>query len=169
MAGIIYDLVDVLAEQKECYEGLVTLATYKTEAVVQKNIEVLTQVVEREEAFIGRVQMLDQKRETLLKDIALVTGMKYQSLTITQIIDKMGKDIEVSQKLIQLRKELKELIEKLKKQNELNKQVLEQSMEYVDFTINAIKTTQLTETQANYTRPGAAYEERARSFFDQKQ
>ena len=38
MAGIIYDLVDVLAEQKACYEGLITLATYKTEAVVEKNL-----------------------------------------------------------------------------------------------------------------------------------
>ena len=169
MAGIIYDLADVLTEQKECYEGLLTLATYKTQSVVEKNIEVLTQVVEREEAFIGRVQLLDQKRESLLKDIALVTGLSYEKLTITKLIEKVGQDKEMSQNLMRLRDELKGLIENLKKQNELNKKVLEQSIEFVEFTVNAIKTTQLTEVQVNYTKPGAMYEERTKSFFDQKQ
>ena len=36
MAGIIYDLAEVLEAQKECYEGLVVLAQYKTDAVTQK-------------------------------------------------------------------------------------------------------------------------------------
>ncbi|MGL4799617.1 MAG: flagellar protein FlgN [Cellulosilyticaceae bacterium] len=169
MAGIIYDLIDVLAEQKECYEGLVTLATYKTEAVTNKNIDLLTQVVEREEAFIGRVQLLDGRRETLLKDIALVTGMQYETITITALIEKMGKDLEVSARLTEIREGLLQQMALLKKQNDLNKQILEHSMEYVEFTVNAIKTTRLTETRANYIKPGEESVERTRSFFDQKQ
>ena len=169
MAGIIYQLVDVLTEQKECYEGLVILASYKTEAVVQKNIEVLTQVTEREEAFIGRVQYLDQKREALLKDIALVTAIPYETMTLTVLIQKMGKDLPVSKTLCTLRETLLEQIEKLKKQNDINKAVIEESMEFVMFAINAIKTTQLTETQVRYQKPGDAYEERTLSFYDKVQ
>lgn len=169
MAGIIYELVDVLQEQKECYEGLVTLATYKTEAVVQKNIEVLGQVIEREEAFIGRVQHLDKKRESLLKDISLVSGLPYESLTLTLLIKKMGMDLPVSKTLYALREELIQEMEKLKKQNEINRTIIEQSMEFVVFAINAIKTTQLMDIQTNYQKPGATYEERSRSFYDQVQ
>ena len=169
MAGIIYDLVDVLEAQKECYEGLIILATYKTEAVAQKKLEVLSQVVEREEAFIGRVQLLDKQREALLKDIAIVTGINYSHLTIHQLIDKMGKDLEVSQKLTSIRQELLKLLETLHRQNEINKQVLNQSLEFTEFAINAIKTTKLTEAHANYVKPGTEQEERAVSFYDQMQ
>ena len=61
MAGIIYELIDVLEEQKECYEGLNTLATYTENAVINKNIEFLQEVVKTEEQFIGRINNLEKK------------------------------------------------------------------------------------------------------------
>ena len=69
MAGIIYELIDVLEEQKECYEGLNTLATYTENAVINKNIEFLQEVVKTEEQFIGRINNLEKKRESLMQDI----------------------------------------------------------------------------------------------------
>ncbi|MBE6024481.1 MAG: flagellar protein FlgN, partial [Cellulosilyticum sp.] len=70
MAGIIYDLIDVLEEEKECYEGLNTLASYTEHAVVNKNIEFLQEVVKTEEEFTGRISNLEKKRESLMQDIA---------------------------------------------------------------------------------------------------
>ncbi len=169
MAGIIDELLEVLIDQKTCYEGLVTLATYKTQAVTEKNIDVLNQVVEREEAFIGRVNLLDQTRETLLKDIALIIGSDYKVITVRNLIEKIGEEKPVSKQLTEVREALLELMEALKKQNAINTALLNQSMEYVDFTINAIKTTQFTETQINYIKPGTHYEEGTRRLFDQKQ
>lgn len=168
MAGIVYDLVNVLAEQKECYEGLHALAIYKTDAVINKDIELLGQIVQREEDFVGRLGSLDAQRESVLKDIALVTGLRYETLTLTQLVEKMGRELEVSERLVELREELLELVKQVKAQNDLNKELIEQSLEFVQFTVNAIKSTQLTEVQVNYGRPGDMQEERAVSFFDQK-
>lgn len=169
MAGIVYDLLDLLNHQKECYEGLCTLATYKTESVTNKDFEFLSQIVEKEEEFIGRLNLLDKKRESILKDIALVTGLKYEGITVTALVTKMGEDLEISQALIKVRTEILELMEKLKTQNELNKMVIETSMDYVNFTINAIKSTKMTQIPVNYGKPGEEETLQTRSLFDHKQ
>lgn len=152
MAGIIYDLVDILEQQKECYEGLYTLATYKTQAIVNKEIDFLQDVVKREEEFIGRMAILDRKRETAFKDIALVTGLNPKNITVTIIVKKMGEDLDISKKLVKLRKELLDIIKKVKNENTQNKLLLEQSIEFVDFSLNAIKSTRFTPMEHNYSK-----------------
>lgn len=168
MAGIVYELLDILEQQKECYEGLLTLANYKTESVKNKELQLLTQIVEKEEEFIGRINLLDKKRESLLKDIALVTGLKYKEITLTKLVDKMGKDLDVSVALIKIRTQLLELMEQLKAQNQINKMIIEESLDYVNFTINAIKSTKMTQIPVNYGRPGEEETLQTRSLFDQR-
>lgn len=170
MAGIIYELIDVLEEQKECYEGLNTLATYTETAVVNKNLEFLDEVVKTEEQFVGRLGVLDKKRESLMKDIAIVTGMDSDDVTVTRIIDKLGNESEVGKKLVVLREEIRALLSQLKNQSELNKVLLSQSLELVDFTINAIGSTKGFSHVGNYNRPGEDMSmERQQSIFDKKQ
>lgn len=170
MAGIIYELIEVLEEQKECYEGLYTLAKYKQDAVVAKDLVLLEEIVATEEQFVGRVSTLDKKREVLLKDISIVTGMDYNKLNVSNIVEKLGAENEVSQKLLVVKDELRLLIEKLKKQNELNTALINQSLELVDFTINAIGSTKGYVHVGSYNRPGEDLKtERQQSFFDKKQ
>lgn len=169
MAGIIYELKDLLAEQLECYEGLCTLATYKTQAVANKEMRFLTDIIEREEEFVGRIQLLDTHRESLMKDMAIVMGLESRAITLTQIIDKVGKEQEVSQELMTCRTQILEAMAKLKEQNKLNKQVIEHSLEFVEFTLNAIKSTQYTQTSINYVKPGTDQQLESLSTFDQKQ
>ena len=170
MAGIIYELIEVLKEQSECYEGLLTLANYKQEALVNKNLELLQEIVTREEEFIGRGSTLDKRREVLLKDISIVTSMDYKKLNITQIVEKLGKDNEASQKLLELKADLTSIIQKLRQQNELNAVLINHSLEFVDFTINAIGSTKGYPPLGGYNKPGAEPDiDRQESFFDKKQ
>lgn len=170
MAGIIYELVEVLKQEKECYEGLETLVSYTETAIVNKNIEFLQEVVKTEEAFVGRLSILGKKRDGLMKDIAIVTGMNVKNLTITQIIEKIGKNAEVGQELTQLRDEIKTYLNEIKRKSELNKQLLTDSLELVDFTVNAISSTKGYSHVGNYNRPGEDMAiQRQHSIFDQKQ
>lgn len=170
MAGIIYELINVLDEERECYEGLNTLASYTENAVVNKNIEFLQEVVKTEEEFIGRINNLEAKRESLMQDIAIVTCMKQKDITITAIIEKLGSDTEVAQALTQLRDDIKVQLEVLKKQSSLNKQLLTDSLELVDFMVTAIGSTQGYSHVGNYNRPGEEMAmQRQHSIFDKKQ
>lgn len=155
MAGIIYELIEVLDEEKECYEGLVTLAEYKQVAIVNKNIEFLGEVTNREEAFVGRVSILDRKREELMKDVAIVLGIRQEKITITSIIEKIGWEKENSQKLIQLKQSIAETVELVRRQNELNKQLIQDSLEMIDFMITAIKEQKRSAYVGNYGKNGS--------------
>lgn len=170
MAGIIYELIDILDEQKECYEGLNTLGKYKEEAIVNKNLDFLQEIVTTEEQFVGRLSILDKKREVLMKDIAIVTGMNYKTLTITSIIEKIGEANEATAKLKSLRDGIKEELAVLKKQSHINKALIDQSLELVDFMINAIGSTKGYSHIGNYNKPGEdAAMQRQQSMFDRKQ
>ncbi len=170
MAGIIYELIEVLEEQKECYEGLLTLAKYKQDAVVDKKLDLLQEIVITEEQFVGRVNTLDKKREVLLKDISIVTGMAYKTLSITRIVEKLGEENETSQKLLEIKNNLNIIIQEIKKQNELNTVLINQSLELIDFTINAIGSTKGYTHVGSYNKPGEdPNTERQQSFFDKKQ
>ncbi|WP_054739639.1 flagellar protein FlgN [Cellulosilyticum ruminicola] len=170
MAGIIYEFVDVLEAQIECYEGLNQLAQYKQQAIIEKNIELLEEVTSTEEQFVGRLGILDKKREVLMKDIGIVTGMNYKEITLTTIAAKLGETNEVSGKLISLRDKIKEELTTLKRQSELNKELLNQSLEFVDFMINAIGSTKGYTHVGNYGKLGEGQMlERQQSVFDHKQ
>lgn len=173
MAGIVYDLIEILEEEKECYDGLNTLANYTEHAVVNKNIEFLQEVVKTEEEFVGRLGYLAKKRDESMSDIAIVTGMKKETLTVSQIIEKLGKDTEVGMKLTKLRDEIKEAVEGIKRKTELNKQLLTDSLELVDFMVNAIGSTKGYAHVGNYSKPGEGDVgmniQRQQSIFDTKQ
>jgi len=170
MAGIIYELVEVLEQEKECYEGIGTLVAYTETAIVNKNIEFLQEVVKTEEEFIGRLNILEKKRDSLMKDIAIVTGMNPQNLTVAKIIDKIGKDTEMGQKLIVLREEIRTQLDEIRVKSELNKQLLTDSLELVNFTVNAIGSTMGYSHVGNYSRPGEDMTvQRQQSLFDKKQ
>lgn len=170
MAGIIYELFDVLEQEKECYEGLETLAGYTETAIVNKNIEFLQEVVKTEEEFIGRLGLLEKKREEFMKDIAIVTGMNQKNITIAAIIEKIGKETEMGQKLTGLREEIRLLLDRIKVKSELNKQLLTDSLELVDFTINAIRGNRGYSHMGNYSKPGEEMTlQGQQSLFDKKQ
>lgn len=170
MAGIIYELIDVLDAEKECYEGLCTLGQYKQTAVVNKNIEFLQEVVLKEEEFIGRVGVLEKRRDSLMKDIAIVLGISGERITITSIIEKMGASTEFGKQLTQLRDTIKEQLQDIRKQSELNKQLLTDSLEMVNFMINAVESSRGYAHIENYNKPGETQEVYSnQSMFDQKQ
>lgn len=170
MAGIIYELVDVLEEEKECYEGLNQLADYTKTAVVNKNIEFLKEVIETEEQFVGRLNLLGKKRESLMNDIAIVTGTRSKGITITLIIEKIGKDTEMGIKLAELRDNIKSLLGEIKGKSDFNKQLLSDSLEIVDFMVNAIRGTKGYVQVGNYSKAGEELNvERQQRIFDRTQ
>lgn len=171
MAGIVYELIEVLEEQKECYEGLITLATYTEHAIINKNISFLQEVVATQETFIGRLSQLDKKRESLMKDVSIVLGVPYTQMSVTKIIKGLGENSEVGQQLVDLRKDIKEQMTLLRRKNTLNKQLLMDSLELVNFMVNAIGSTKGCSHVGNYGRSheGGIQVERQSHLFDQRQ
>lgn len=66
MASLMEELLDVLGKEEKQYRELITLATEKTDAVVQGNIEHLTDVTTREQDAASVLLNLSNKRNRVL-------------------------------------------------------------------------------------------------------
>lgn len=168
MAGLIHDLIEVLVDQKECYAGLLTLAKYKTDSIVNREMETLQEVLKREQEFVGRSARLEKSREEILKDISNVLNVNLQELTISSLVLKLNKTPEEQVKLRKLRNELLNIIEEIKRQNETNEGLLNQSLEFIDFTLHAIQSMN-SQPSSGYEDKGDDVGQESISFFDAKQ
>lgn len=168
MAGLIHDLIEVLNQQKECYEGLLTLARYKTDSIVNREMELLEEVLKREQEFMGRSARLEKNRETILKDISSVLNTNLKDLTISKLITMLEKTPDEQEKLRQVREDLLGIVEELKNHNRTNEGLLQQSMEFINFTLNALQSMN-TYSPGNYQDKGNESEHESVSFFDTKQ
>ncbi len=168
MAGLIHDLIAILGEQKECYTGLLTLAQYKTDSIVNREMEFLEEVLKREQEFIGRSSRLEKNREDILKDISNVLNLNLKELTISNLILKLDKTPDEQEKLRQLRKELLDIVEEIKQHNTTNEGLLNQSLEFIDFTLHAIQSMN-SYPSSGYQNKGDDIKQPNKSFFDAKQ
>lgn len=168
MAGLIHNLIEVLEEQKECYAGLLTLAQYKTDSIVNRQMELLQEVLKTEQEFIGRSGKLEKDREAILKDIANVLNINFKELTISNLILKLDKTPEEQEALKEVRKDLLEIIEEIRQHNVTNEGLLNQSLEFIDFTLHAIQSMNSYPSSA-YQNEGDDVEGTNKSFFDTKQ
>ena len=168
MAGLIHDLIEILGEQKECYQGLLTLAQYKTDSIVNREMEFLEDVLKREQEFIGRSGRLEKNREEVLRDIANVLNLNFKELTISSLILKLDKTPDEQEQLRQVRAELLEIIEDIKQQNQTNEGLLNQSLEFIDFTLHAIQSMN-SYPSSGYQSKGDDVRQQNQSFFDTKQ
>lgn len=140
------------------HEGLLQLAVKKTDIVKSGDAKELQQLTKEENKFVKAIGQLEQERQALT--VNLGTGA-----TISELIEK-ATDLEAD-KLLQLKNKLTDIIKQLQEQNELNDGLLQQSLQFVQVTLNSINpepTSVTYEGAATGKKPAAP----TRSMFDSK-
>jgi len=165
MAGLVYELMDVLETQIALFDELTAFAVQKKELIVSNNTADLSLLTVGENAVVTKIQKSDKTRVTLMTDIANVLG-KDKNLTLTELCGLLAGQPE-HKRLYDLTERTREKIHELKVQNDQNKILVDSSLEYIEFTINTIRSSLLPE-QAIYSRDGEELGVR-QSFFDAKQ
>lgn len=166
MAGIIYDLIDTLEEQHECYEGMLVLASMKENALISNDLENLVEIVEREEEFIARNNKLDKLRQGMMSDICILLGLDRNTTTLKIIADSINNNLDIKEQLNKLRVDILEVVDKISKQNSLNTTLINHSLEFTEFTINAIQGIRTGIQEVTYENPIRRYEQTTKSIFD---
>ena len=165
MPGLIYDLMDTLEAQIVHVDELAELSGRKKGLIITNDVAELSKLTAEENAVVNKIQKLDRTRESLMTDIANVIGQT-ADMTLTTLTELMKHKPEYD-KLSALTAATKEKFEALRVLNEQNKILVENSLEYIDFTINAIRTSVMPE-QALYSTDGEELGVR-QSFFDARQ
>ena len=141
MAGMIDQLVDVMKEQTERHNELHGLSLEEKDAIIQNDIETLQNLVNLKNMVISQNNRLEKQRISLVKDIAEVMGHKSEDLSLAEVIEILKDQPTEQEKLRESGIALRDSVNQLKEINDLNRSLLESSIEFVDYSLNALRST----------------------------
>lgn len=171
VASLIDELISVLSKENKEYQDLVILFQEKTNVIVKGDLDYLQKITEAEQSFIGRISKLENQRMDLVNEIATVLCRDANTLTVRDIIEVLKGQPEAKERLAIVYDELKNTLNRMSALNDLNKNLIEQSLELIDFDLNLLKCAYMEPETANYTKD--AYNEqninKSAGVFDAKQ
>ncbi|MDE5863895.1 MAG: flagellar protein FlgN [Lachnospiraceae bacterium] len=171
MASLIETLITTLEEESELYEALTKESMAKTPAIVANDLAKLTEANTREQAIVDKITAVSHRRDNILTEIATVLSKDAKTITVSEVIQTMGKQPEFQHPLIDIKSRLLKQVETLRQISIHNRDLLQESLEMTEYSINLIQSLNQAPETANYS--GANYNGstlgNSNSSFDTKQ
>lgn len=130
----VQKLMDILYGEMELYEILLELAYKKTDIIVLGKVKELDEITKVESSLLIKLMELEEKRE------AALSGFENQDkITITELCKILPHN--KAEVLKDLQSKFNEILKKLDNRNKLNASLIEQSLEYINYSIGLISST----------------------------
>lgn len=172
MASLMEDLISILEQEDSLYEDLLKLSMSKTPVLISGDLEALSRITEDEQEIVNKVNTLDKKREEGMKDIANVLGKDVKTLKLTDLIEILRSRPAEQNRLAAIYDKLSDTIGQMKRTNEQNRELIESSLEMVQFDMNVLQAYKAAPETANYSKNAlnsGAYMGNTKGGFDAKQ
>lgn len=122
------NMIDLMEKLLTFHRGLLQLAQPKTEAIKKSDIHALQQMMAKEQKYVMAIRQLESERMSLL------SHLPEEDRTVRRYAEQLEETERT--KLLRLAGDLSETIARLKEQNELNMQLLQQSLQFIHFTLD---------------------------------
>lgn len=146
------ELLDVLEKENAEYEGLVALSNRKKQVIIDAKIKELQEITAQEEQIAGRIVNLENKRQQVISDMAIVLNRRPEDLTIDNMVQILNKQPAEQQKLNDVRMRLRNTLVEMNTINEQNKSLINQALEMVEFDLTLFKSLRQAPETANYNK-----------------
>ena len=171
MASLIENLITILEQESELYERLIKESMDKTPVIVSNDLQRLSEANDREQRIVDEITSISHKRNQALGEIATVLGKDADTITVSEVIELMAKQPEFQHPLIAVRDKMLKQADLLRQVNVHNQNLLKESLEMTEYSINLMQSMNQAPETANYNKGsysgvtlGGAY-----SSFDAKQ
>lgn len=152
MASLIDELISVLEQETEEYHQLIDVSSKKTKAIVKNDLEELRKITAIEQDFVSRLINLEKKRDDVTGDIALVLNRKKEEMTVRSLIPILQGQKEVHERLISVHDNIRRTLKDFQMVNEINKNLIQESLELIEFNMNLVTGMYQAPEVANYSR-----------------
>ena len=166
MASLLAQLADAFEEQAEYYEQLLALSEEKKETVIKNEIDSLQKITDLENILISKNSRADKNREQLMSDLASVYGFAREQLSVEKLLS-ITTDEPESARIRAAAAGIRKTAEELGAINKQNRTLIENSLDYINFSVNLIKGAMQNEPTF-YSASGDEIDN-GRGFFDAKQ
>ncbi len=155
MASLIETLIDVLEKENDEYEKLLELSIEKTGIIVKNNVDALNEMVAKEQQIVERINAIEKKRADATNDIAMVLNKKPEILTLEYLTQLLAGQKKECDALKSVHDKLKNTLSNMVRVNDNNKELLQESIDMVQFEINLMHSLKQAPATANYS--GTSY------------
>lgn len=132
------ELKELLSEELRVCKELLDITFKKTDILVEGEIGKLSKITMEEEKLINKIGNLEESRQNLIDE----WGMDI-SMPLSDIIPKIP---EGSEEVEEIAMKLSKILEEIGIRNQLNAQLLKDSIEWIDFNVNLLTTTNTSTT-----------------------
>ena len=169
LASLIEELIDTLQEEEKIYKNLIPIEEKKTEIIIENDLQGLSEITKEEQEVIEETIHLEKKREKIIKNIGTVLNKEAKDLSVGVIIDLLEGQKE-QKKLSEVYDKLRNTIELLMNINNRNKELINQSLDIIEFNMNFYQSLKGNPTN-NYNKGVKGYKEEGSQagMFDAKQ
>lgn len=152
MASLMENLLTILEDENSEYERLIELSTTKRQIIIDGNIPGLEEITSKEQDITSNIKNLENKREEVINDMAIVLSKDANELTLTNMIAFLHKQPGEQEKLIDIQTRLKDTLKRMNEINQQNEVLLHHALEMVEFDLTLFKSMRQAPTTANYNK-----------------
>ena len=152
MASLMENLIEVMNKENEEYEILVGLSKEKTPIIIKGDIDGLALITEKEQDVVSRIQKLEKKRIEITRDIANVTNKSEQDVNLSSLIKMMEGRPKEKNALTELHDKLKITLQNMKIINDRNRELIQNSLDMVEFEMNLLQSMKKAPETADYNK-----------------
>lgn len=160
-------LMEILGELYQLQLEMLELSKHKKQILIEGNIQELSKLIVIESNWVKKVGKLEEERMKTIQKILEEKGLKIDDVKMTDLI-KIFTSPKDKEQLQNMMTKLTDSIEEIKKMNDLNTQLVRQSLDYIDHTF-AFLTEGSNPSSITYSNPNKqAKVNQRQSIFDQK-
>lgn len=130
------ELTTVLQSEAAAYAELLQLSEKKQRILIEGKAPELEEILKQEELLTSRVGSLEKRRTELHEQLAAHFGISAQELVLTRLVSLVPEPH--ARELAQLKQDLNRTLDRLGKLNRQNAQLIRQSLEYINFSLNLL-------------------------------
>lgn len=146
------NLIEVL--QQECveYNGLLELSGRKTPIIVAGDLVNLEKITDEEQEWVGRIAHLEKKRTEVTADIADVLNKDVKTMKLRDLVEMLAARPAEQKLLANACDGLRDVVSRVQAVNEQNRELIQHSLELVEFDMNLLQSMRTAPQTANYNR-----------------
>lgn len=152
MASLVEELVTVLNEEEQMYRRFIEYGEKKRQILIDSDVPALEQLTGLEQTSSDELLSLSNRQIQILKDIATVIGKTEEKMTVTKLIEYLGRQPDIQTKLREARDGLLDAAGQVQELNKLNEALLKQAMELAEFDITLFRSMRQAPETANYDK-----------------
>lgn len=145
MKDYFADLLDIMDKEAQIYAELNEVEEQKKNIIIDNDVKALEAITKKEQGFVKTIVNLEGVRAQVIDGFCKYKGIPKID-KIDEIMDHLS--IEERDRLEEKREKLVSTVNRILETNDLNAKLLQQSIEYIDYTMQLTRT--LMEEEAGY-------------------